>query len=88
MPLKRFFWKKKKSFVKVYQKTFIKKARYNIKSFDDERYVHTLYNNYLFPKFISVHYHFGPQANESNETIFNYYKNLILTNNGFNKDNL
>ena len=83
-----FFGIKKKSFVKVYQKTFIKKARYNIKSFDDERYAHTLYNNYLFPKFISVHYHFGPQRNELNETIFNYYKNLNLTHNGFNKDNL
>ena len=83
-----FFGIKKNSFVKVYNKTFIEKTRYNIKSFDDERYVHTLYNNYLFPKFISVHYHFGPQANKLNETIFNYYKNLNLTYNGFNKDNL
>lgn len=82
------FWDKKKSFVKVYQKTFIKKTRYNIKSFDDERFAQALYNNYLFPKFISVHYHFGPQRNELNETIFNYYKNLNLTHNGFNKDNL
>lgn len=55
-----FFGINKKSFVKVYKKTFIEKTIYNIISFDDERY------------------HFGPQAEQLNEKIFNYYKNLKI----------
>ena len=75
-----FFGIKKKSYIQIYQKAFIEKTIYRVISFDDERYTHTLKNNYLFPKFVSVHYHFGPQSRFINETFFNYYKNLTKLN--------
>jgi hypothetical protein len=71
-----FFGIKKKNYIQIYQKAFIEKTRFRVISFDDERYTHTLKNNYLFPKFVSVHYHFGPQSQFINEKFFNYYKNL------------
>jgi len=46
--------------------------------FNDEKYTYRLKNNYIFPKFICVHYQFGPQMKRGlTENLINNYKNLI-----------
>jgi len=73
----------KENFIKVYNPYVIGKIykdRNNNKEiihFDDEVYTYKLKNNYLFPKFISVHYQFGPQMKSGlTEKLIDNYKNL------------
>lgn len=46
--------------------------------FNDEIYTYNLKNNYFYPKFICVHYQFGPQMKRGlTEKLIDNYKNLI-----------
>ena len=74
----------KENFIKVYNSSVVGKIykdrnkNNEIIHFDDERYTYNLTNNYLFPKFISVHYQFGPQMKSGlTEKLIDSYKNLI-----------
>ena len=69
----------KESFIKVYApRTIWPKSgeSYNY-LFDDERYSDGLLNNYLYPRFICIHYAFGPQrAHGLGDQFLEKYKNL------------
>ena len=74
----------KENFIKVYNSSVVGKKykdrnkNNEIIHFDDERYTYNLTNNYLFPKFISVHYQFGPQMKSGlTEKLIDNYKKLI-----------
>ena len=74
----------KENFIKVYktseiEKIYKKKNENNqIINFEDEVYTYQLKNNYFFPKFICVHYQFGPQMKSGlTEKLINNYKKLI-----------
>ena len=73
---------KKENFIKVYNSSIIgklyKKRNSNnqIILFNDEEYTYKLNNNYLYPKFICVHYQFSKQIeNGLTETLITDYKN-------------
>ena len=73
----------KGNFIRVYNSYLIgkiyKDRNHNneIIHFDDEVYTYNLKNNYFFPKFISVHYQFGPQMDSGlTEKFIGDYKNL------------
>ena len=72
---------KKENFINVYKTSIIEKffRRKTFRfRFDDEVFTYNLKNNYLFPKFICVHYQFGPQIrNGLNEQLIFEYKKLI-----------
>ena len=74
----------KENYIKVYNSNVVgkkyKKRNKNkqIIHFNDEKYTYRLKNNYIYPKFICVHYQFGPQMKRGlNEKLINNYKNLI-----------
>ena len=74
----------KENYIKVYNSNVVgkiyKKRNKNkqIIHFNDEKYTYRLKNNYIFPKFICVHYQFGPQMKRGlTEKLINNYKNLI-----------
>ena len=74
----------KENYIKVYNSNVVgkiyKKRNKNkqIIHFNDEKYTYKLKNNYIYPKFICVHYQFGPQMKRGlNEKLIKYYKNLI-----------
>jgi len=74
----------KENYNKVYNSNAVgkiyKKRNKNkqIIHFNDEKYTYRLKNNYIFPKFICVHYQFGPQMKRGlTEKLINNYKNLI-----------
>ena len=74
----------KKNFINIYNSSIVgkkyKKRNKNnqIIYFQDEIYTFKLKNNYFFPKFICVHYQFGPQIkNGLSEKFIDNYKNLI-----------
>ena len=74
----------KENYIKVYNSNVVgkiyKKRNKNkqIIHFNDEIYTYKLKNNYIFPKFICVHYQFGPQMKRGlTEKLINNYKNLI-----------
>lgn len=47
--------------------------------FDDEVYTYRLSNNYFYPKFVSIHYAFGPQRdNGLDEFFLKFYKKISL----------
>ena len=47
--------------------------------FEDEKYAYSLSNNYLFPRFVCLHYAFGPQREAGLEEYFlDYYRNISL----------
>ena len=73
----------KENFIRVYNSYLIgkiyKDRNHNneIIHFEDEVYTFNLKNNYFFPKFISVHYQFGPQMDSGlTEKFIDNYKNL------------
>ena len=77
---------KKENFNKVYKSSIIEKLYKgrdnNLIIFPDEPYAYNLENNYLFPKFVCVHYQFGPQMKNGldEKLIFEYkklYNNLL-----------
>ena len=74
----------KENYIKVYNSNVVgkiyKKRNKNkqIIHFNDEKYTYRLKNNYIYPKFICVHYQFGPQMKRGlTEKLINNYKNLI-----------
>ena len=74
----------KENYIKIYNSNIVgknyKKRNKNkqIFHFNDEKYTYRLKNNYIYPKFICVHYQFGPQMKRGlNEKLINNYKNLI-----------
>jgi len=74
----------KENFIKVYKTSEIEKIykekneNNQIINFEDEVYTYQLKNNYFFPKFICVHYQFGPQMESGlTEKLINNYKKLI-----------
>ena len=76
----------KENYIKVYNSDVIgkicKKRNKNnqIINFDDEKYTYRLKNNYIYPKFVCVHYQFGPQIKRGlTEKLINNYKNLIIS---------
>ena len=76
----------KENYIKVYNSDIIgkicKKRNKNnqIINFDDEKYTYRLKNNYIYPKFVCVHYQFGPQIKRGlTEKLINNYKNLIIS---------
>lgn len=72
---------KKENFINVYKTSIIEKyfRRKTFRfRFNDEVFTYNLKNNYLFPKFVCVHYQFGPQIrNGLNEQLISEYKKLI-----------
>ena len=45
--------------------------------FKDERYTYRLSNNYIYPRFVCIHYSFGPQRkNGLDEKFLDNYKNI------------
>lgn len=83
----------KESFKNVYSPKAIwpKNGIPNNYFFDDEVYTYNLYNNYLYPRFVCIHYAFGPQRKSGLDEIFleDYknlsYKYIIKRNNYFVK---
>lgn len=78
---------KKENFNNVYNSIIIGRLYKNrnennhIINFEDEIYTYKLKNNYFFPKFVCVHYQFGPQKTSGlTEKSFNDYKKLITIN--------
>ena len=76
----------KENYIKVYNSDVIgkicKKRNKNnqIINFDDEKYTYRLKNNYIYPKFVCVHYQFGPQIKRGlTEKLINNYKNLTIS---------
>jgi hypothetical protein len=76
----------KENYIKVYNSDIIgkicKKRNKNnqIINFDDEKYTYRLKNNYIYPRFVCVHYQFGPQIKRGlTEKLINNYKNLIIS---------
>ena len=74
----------KENYIKVYNSDIIGKIFKNrnknnqIINFNDEVYTYELNNNYIYPKFICVHYQFGPQMKRGlTEKLIKKYKNLI-----------
>ena len=74
----------KENYIKVYNSDIIGKIFKNrnknnqIINFNDEVYTYGLNNNYIYPKFICVHYQFGPQMKRGlTEKLIKNYKNLI-----------
>jgi hypothetical protein len=81
----------KKSFVKVYSPNVIWPNRDEPINyvFDDERYSYRLLNNYLYPRYICIHYAFGPQRLSGlDDSFLLNYKNLsnryIILDNKYN----
>ena len=72
---------KKANYINVYNTSIIENfIGNNIDkfSFDDEVYTYNLKNNYIFPKFVYIHYQFWPQIrNGLNEQLISEYKKLI-----------
>ena len=74
---------KKKNFNNVYKTNIIEKLyketnkNSKIFVFPDEPYAYNFENNYLFPKFVCVHYQFGPQMkNGLDEKLILEYQKL------------
>ena len=81
----------KESYIKVYSPNVIwpNSGQSNNYLFDDERYSDGLLNNYLYPRYICIHYAFGPQRSSGlNDRLLENYKNLskryIIQNEKYN----
>ena len=66
------FGVKKESYNYIYNRSIAKPKGYY---FLDEIYTYSLYNNYIYPRLVSVHYSFGPQKFNS---FVEHYRNLSI----------
>jgi len=72
---------KKKVERKTIREYYGHKFKTNFKNFKDEIYIYNLNGNVLYPRFVTVHYQFGPQIkNGLNESLLAEYKKLSLEN--------
>ncbi|KAG4089041.1 hypothetical protein H8356DRAFT_1720176 [Neocallimastix lanati (nom. inval.)] len=81
----------KKNYNRSFNKTNVEKKtirnyyghefKTNFKNFNDEIYVYNLNGNVLYPRFVTVHYQFGPQIkNGLDESFLSEYKKNSLEN--------